>query len=216
MPFAWGFFYSRTSYLTGIGQPYSGMLTPSPLTSSVASLLNVYIYNVNCRSMKNLIKLFFSGVAMFAFAQCGSSQVFEKDPGFTLDTCHIEPWTAGENDQYQGVNLFFPVISGKEVVLDSVYFGRKRAPLMKIQKGDYLVYKATLETTTGKQDMIMHADSLMEVGNQPPQLNQNPFELNDTTAVVSYLEGGKRKYYKVTGMEPAPAVHYRKRPVQKN
>ncbi|WP_224488241.1 hypothetical protein [Robertkochia flava] len=166
--------------------------------------------------MKHILNILFGGVTLLAFAQCGSSQVFESNPPFSLDTAHIEPWTAGEADQYKGVNLFFPVASGKEIILDTVYFRTTKAPLMRIQKGSYLVYKATIENKEQPYDIIMHADPKKEFGNQPPRNTHLPFQLEHDQAVLSYSDGEQRKYYKVTGMQLAPAIHYEDRPALKN
>ena len=166
--------------------------------------------------MKQLLRILFGGISLLAFAQCGSSQVLQSDPPFTLDKVHIEPWTAGPDNLFKGVNLFFPVISGRETILDSVYFRKSKAPLERIQKGTYLVYKATMESKEQPYDIIMHADPKKEFGNRPPEKRDIPFELQHDEAVISYLEEGVRKYFKVTGMQLAPAVHYEERPGVKN
>lgn len=166
--------------------------------------------------MKELFRIIMGVLAILAFVQCGVSQVFQTDPPFQLGECHIEPWTAGSQKQYQGVNLFFPVTSGKEVVLDTVYFARKKAFLQRIERDSYLVYKAVIDTTNEPYDVIMHADPREEFGNRPPKPGQTAFELSGNEAVVSYLEGGSRKYYKVTGLVLAPGLHYNQRPRVKN
>ncbi|MBL7471786.1 hypothetical protein [Robertkochia sediminum] len=166
--------------------------------------------------MKNVFKLLFAGVTMLAFAQCGSSQVFETDPPFSLDACHIEPWTAGEQKEFHGVNLFFPVKTGKDVLLDTVYFTDKKAPLQRIQRDSYLVYKAVIDMTNAPYDIIAHADPKEEFGNRPPRSDKSPFDLQKNEAVISYSDAGVRKYFKVTGLLTSPALHYPERPKIKN
>ena len=166
--------------------------------------------------MKNLFKILFGGITMLAFAQCGSSQTLETTAPFTLDNPVIEPWTAGEAQEFRGVNLLLPVRSGKDFVLDTVYYGKKKAPLTKIQKDNYLVYKATIDTTNAPYDIVMHADPKEEFGNRPPVSEKVPFELKGDEAVISYLENGDRKYVKITGLKTSTAIHYRERPKTKN
>ena len=166
--------------------------------------------------MNKLIKTLFGSLAFIAFAQCGSSQALVSEAPFTLDNPVLEPWTAGENDQFSGVNILLPVRSGRAYILDTVYYGYHKAALQKIQKDDYLVYKATIDTTSEPYDIIMHADPREEVGNRPPPVNKNPFELKDDEVVVSYSDKGKRKYFKVTGLPRSSAIHYRERPDLKN
>lgn len=166
--------------------------------------------------MKRFIKILFGSLTVLTFAQCGSSQVLETEPPFALDTSHMEPWTAGDANQFSGMNLLFPVKSGKDVLLDSVYFRNTMAPLIRIQKNSYLVYKATIDTTEAPYDVIMHADPKEEVGNRPSDVKRSPFVLKHDEAVITYMDNGQRKYYKVTGLHTSPAVHYRERPKVKN
>lgn len=167
-------------------------------------------------TMRYLFKMLFGGIALFAFAHCGSSQTLQSQAPFTLEGSAIEPWTAGDSDQFRGVNLLFPVTSGKEIVLDTVYYGRKKSALIRIQKDDYLVYKATVDTTNTPYDVVMHADPKEEFGNRPPVREDVPFELMDDEAVISYLEKGRRKYVKISGLKISTPIHYRERPNVKN
>ena len=62
------------------------------------------------------------------------------------------------------------------------------------------------EQSPGSTDIVMHADSLREVGNQPPyalpSAKDFPFDLRPDEAVLSYWEGSseKRYYHKITGV----------------
>ncbi len=166
--------------------------------------------------MKNLLKIVFGGLTFLAFTGCGSSQVLDEEAPVTFDAVHAEPWTAGPDKKYKGVNLLFPVKAGVYIVLDSVYYKDQKAPLERIQKDNYLVYKATLEVSDAPYDLVMHADPKEEFGNRPPPLKKVPFELEDDEAVISYTRNGKVRYFKVSGIRPSPAIHYRERPGVKN
>lgn len=166
--------------------------------------------------MKNLYTLLFGVLTLLTFTHCGSSQILETMAPFSLEDPAVEPWTAGANHQYTGVNLFFPVTEGRSFTLDSVYYGNKGAALEKIQKDNYLVYKGTIETTEEDYDFVMHADPRKEVGNRPPSLKKSPFELEEGVAVISYLDKGERRYFKIDSLQMSTAIHYEKKPSVKN
>ena len=76
---------------------------------------------------------------------------------------------------------------------------------------------ATAKFENHKPDIVMHSDPKKEVGNQPPRLRTEeektfPFELNADEAVLSYLENGKVKYVKISGVKDKPARIYPGRP----
>lgn len=166
--------------------------------------------------MKQLLKNISGIVAVILFSHCGSSQIFEAEAPVEMDTAYVEPWTAGEEKQYKGVNLLFPVRMDGKTVLDTVYYRYKKAPLLRIQKDNYLVYKATLELDTAPYDMVMHTDPREEAGNRPPPRKQHDFDLKDDEAIISYTRKGKIRYFKVSGLQSSPAIHYRERPGVKN
>lgn len=166
--------------------------------------------------MKNLIRLIFGSAVLLAFSQCGSSQVFTTDPPFQLGEVSLEPWTAGADKKITGVNIFFPVTDGRSIVLDTVYYRYQKAPLMRIAKDNYLVFKGQMTLDTAPYDLVMHADPKKEVGNTPPPLARHDFKLEPDEVVVGYSDGKKRGFYKTRIQVTGPAIHYEKNPVVKN
>ncbi|MCX2681192.1 hypothetical protein OOZ15_14665 [Galbibacter sp. EGI 63066] len=168
--------------------------------------------------MKRIFNTIIGTVIILGFSQCGSSQGLTENPPFELGEVRSEPWTAGAEKEQEGENIFLPVSNGKEIVLDSLFYKGKVVKLEKIQRDNYLVYIGRFSKADTKyDDLIMHADPKEEFGNKPPKLNKKiPFELKEGEAVVSYIEDGKTKYYKVKSMRPATPVHYEKAPTSKN
>ena len=159
------------------------------------------------KTIRIYTKLMLAGIVLSAFSQC-SSQKLVKTPPFVLGEVMAEEWVeAGENGA-SGTHLFIPVEEGKAIPLDSVYFRGKAEKLEKIQRDSYLVYIGRFKNKTdGQEDMILHADPEKEFGNKPPELGKKiPFELEDDEAVVSFMEKGKTKYYKIEDIKASVPV----------
>ncbi|QLE01171.1 hypothetical protein HX109_06185 [Galbibacter sp. BG1] len=167
--------------------------------------------------MIRLLNILFGTVVILGFSQCGASQNISENAPFELGEVKSEPWTAGDNKQANGENVYVPVTAENGATLDSLYYKDQAVKLERIKKDDYLVYIGRLPFFKESQDIIMHADPKKEFGNKPPQLKpKNPFELKENEAVVSYSIDGKINYYKIKGISPSSPIHYRDIPTLKN
>src|SRR5690554_2944673 len=164
--------------------------------------------------MKYIAKLLALGVMIFGFYACGSSQKLMEKLPFTHGEVRIEPWSVGESNTQKGVNIYLPVtnLNNSEVELDSVYYKGMVASLEPTKKDDYNVYIARFMESK-PSNIILHADSKKEFGNTPPKAQVvPPFEINDNEALLRYTRNGKARYFKLSNLIPASAIHYRELP----
>jgi hypothetical protein len=150
-------------------------------------------------------------IVLFAFfSSCTSQKKLTMKTPFVLGEATYQPWTGGMKASGKGVKLEILTSDIEEnVVFEQIYFQGNISPLHS--EGDKLT--ANMKIDSGKKpDMVMHSDSVQEVGNQPPPLKEGkvdfPFEINDDEAVISYTKKGKRKYAKVVGMKKLKPLIY--------
>jgi hypothetical protein len=165
--------------------------------------------------MKNLIYIVLSGI--LGLYGCSSQKKLETSPPFTLGTATSQKWAGGREESGSGevIKITVKEMTGEEVTLQNIYFKGTMSEVVMEMEGDGMM--ATAKFHDKKPDMIMHADSTMEVGNQPPELKSEeqkefPFDLKETEAVLSYLENDKVKYVKIIGIVNKPARIYPGRP----
>ena len=154
---------------------------------------------------------------LFGFSQCNSQKiVMVETPPFTLGEVMSEAWTAGVEGGGSGINLFVPFETGKETIIDSLYFMGQAVKPERVQRDSYLVYIGRFKGPVKKEDMILHEDPKKESGNKPPQLRRKlPFELKDSEAVISFTDAGKISYYKIENIKESVPIQYPQAPPKK-
>lgn len=103
--------------------------------------------------------------------------------------------------------------------LDTLYFrGRALKPEIEDTETGMRLTASYTKMVWKKEDMVMSADSLQEVGNQPPlpyeKPGSSPFDLKRDEAVLTYTleEDGERYYYKIVGIKELMPRNYPGRP----
>ena len=152
---------------------------------------------------------------MASFSQCSSAQQLQlqqKAPTtFNESDAYYQKWVAGVKGGGAGINLFIPISAESTLVLDSAYFRGRALKLEKSELEGKPVYIGRFLTDENKQphDIVMHEDPKKEVGNQPPMIpHKIPFELQKNECVISYLEDGKTKYYKIDQVKEKTMLSY--------
>lgn len=156
--------------------------------------------------------------------QCATSQntkkqtmnqsqfTIEEDAPVLIEQPYFQEWVAGIEEGGSGFNVVLPLKEASDVELKEVYFQGKKIELLpssdnKRYLGNYKhpEYK--------KSDMIMSDDPKKEYGNQLPVIEKPiPFTLNNNEAVISYMEGDIKKYFKISGITKKPMVAYPQAP----
>ncbi len=148
---------------------------------------------------------------------CASQKKLETSTPFTIGPAICQEWVAGKEESGSGevIKITINEMAAEKVELQNIYFRGSMAKVIMEMEDKGMTASARFEKH--KPDMIMHADSTKEVGNQPPKLKSKdgkefPFELQRDEAVLSYLEDDKVKYVKITGIVDKPARIYPGRP----
>ena len=144
---------------------------------------------------------------------CASQKQFEKNPPFVVSDPTVQTIAAGREEGGVFTELSFRWTAGdpQGIEPDSLYFrGRVLKPVLADTETGVVLTARYPTVTLEKPDLIMHADSLREVGNQPPaplpEGHAFPFDLKRDEAVLSYrlkAEPGLR-YYRITGIVEKP------------
>ncbi len=161
------------------------------------------------RILRSFTLLLVLGLLLFGLLQCNSQKmVLTETPPFTLGDVASENQISGVEGGDSGVNLYIPVETGKDIILDSVYFRGKITGLERIQRDSYLVYIGRFKNEADQQkDMVLHEDPKQEFGNTPPKLHKKfPFALKDNEAVVRFTAAEKTMYYKIENIREATPV----------
>ena len=148
-------------------------------------------------------------VLAIGLLSCSSQKKLEAQTPFVLGSTFSEEWVGDRAGDSSGhtVKIEVAKITGEDVSLQSLYFRGQMAKVsMEEEDGDMFATARFEKQKTEKPDIIMHADPKKEIGNQPPKLKKNnekpfPFELKDNEAVLSYLDKGKVKYAKISGIK---------------
>lgn len=157
--------------------------------------------------------LLFLPLVIFSLAveSCGSTQnvnnelMFEANPPFTIEEVYFQKWVAGTKEGGSGINvhIIFGDIEPNVVVRD-IYFQNQ---ILKAQNSvsNSNEYFAHLSNDS-RSDMVMDIDPMKEAQNTPS--GNFPFELKQNEAVVSYLFGGKKNYYKISNLSEKKRIAY--------
>lgn len=104
------------------------------------------------------------------------------------------------------------------ITFQNVYFRGKVAKVFTESVNGEMFAMGRFETQEmGKSDIVMHLDPKKEVGNKPPDIKKKeevafPFELKKDEAVLGYLEKGREKYVKISGIKEKPARIHKGKP----
>lgn len=162
--------------------------------------------------LKHKLSFLFIPVFMISFSQCASTKKLQDEVSFEISQVSYQNWVAGVDGGGAGVNLFIPMISNSNnIVFDSVYFQGKQVKLE--QKNKSFFVGRFKEATNQKKDIVMSSNRLEEVNNPIPEIPKKiPFQLKEDECVVSFKDGKKAKYYKISGILKNERVFFPKAP----
>ena len=165
----------------------------------------------------------FVGIALIitSLMSCSSQKTLESQPPFTVERPTVQYWEGGREES--GYGMEFRARWNPEdpsaIQVDSLFFRGHRYKLEVTDSETGFVLQASRsQKPLEKPDMIMHADSVREVGNQPPKplpsTGAFPFDLKTDEAVISYIlkAEGKKYYTRITGVVEKPSRIYPGRP----
>jgi len=144
----------------------------------------------------------------FGFTQCGSLKL-EKNPPFEIVSAKSQNWIGGMPGS-NGMMVTISYKSESDIAFDSIYFSKKISKLQRYKNNGNKSLLATVYTSVslGKSDLIMHSDTKKELKNELPKTKKFPFELKENEAIISYLENGIVKFYKIENIRKGkPIIH---------
>lgn len=131
-------------------------------------------------------------------AQKVATTQFEKQTPFNLEPVLFQEWYAGIKVGATGLNVFIPVTNEKQnVTIDSIYFRNLKGKIEKKNRK----YVAVL-TNTSKYYTFKKSE----------RPDDYPFTLLDYECVISYIENGITKYYKITQLNEVAGTYYENGP----
>lgn len=153
------------------------------------------------------MKLFSLFAVIATLFQCASLK-FEDNPPFKINSATFKNYIGGMPG-VSGTNVVINYEANTTVNFDSLFFkGRKaKIELESIEKKNYIKGHFNTSTVNSKEDLMLHKDGKKEYGNKIPE-KKFPFELKENEAVISYLENGETKYFKVENIKKGEAVFY--------
>ncbi len=145
---------------------------------------------------------------MVSFSKCASTKKLQDSIPVEIGNAYCQRWVGGIQGGGSGIDLYIPIESSRNImVFDSVYFRGKQT---KLELDNETVFIGRFKTENNqKEDIIMSSEPHAEYGNKVPAISGKiPFELEDSECVVSYKEGKKIKYFKITGIKEKKMIAY--------
>jgi len=137
---------------------------------------------------------------------CKSSQ-FDAKPPFSISSATYNDWVGGQ-EGVSGIRLVFNLNSKQTIKFLKVYFNKREAILETKEKEGITTLIGNISTSTiGNSNLVMDVDPKKEINNEIPETNF-PFDLKEKEAVLSYLEKGVTKFYKVKNIKKTDTGYY--------
>lgn len=156
-----------------------------------------------------LCYLFLALITFSTIACTSAKHKLEESSSIKVSKVYFQEWYAGIKVGGSGVNIFFPNLESSEsIVIDSVYFRKLSG---KLSKGRAR-YSAVLKRNSQDYNNISSAYNDDEKRKALKAINF-PFLLKHDECVISYIEHGEKKYYKITGILEKEGIYYEDGPV---
>ena len=152
------------------------------------------------------IKLLCLLIFTLSFTKCASLPSDTKPP-FTITNAMYQNWTGGVRG-VSGTNVTINYTSEKEIEFKELFFkGEKRKISLKETKNGEKILFVKFNKKNKFNDLQLHADPKKEFGNNPSKEKIDlPFELKNTEAALSYMEGNKIKYFKIENIKKGQQI----------
>jgi len=149
--------------------------------------------------MRKLYLLLCAVTLAFSTFQCSSAYKLEKESVLKPHRPYFHSWIAEIKQGGSGFNLYFPNLNPNgKVLLDSVYFRGIKGKLVKGRA----MYSANL-----KNPSPYERDMSIEAAFKKEEKSKFPFKLTNMDCVISYVENGETKYYKVAGLTEKKGIY---------
>lgn len=136
-------------------------------------------------------------------SQCSSAQKFERNAPLDFGEVYFQKRAQAVRDLESTLTIFIPIGEIKNnVELDSVYFKGRSAKLLVSSQNPKLYFGRFVIQPKSVGDIILSSDMKDEHQNKLPiDKPIIPFELLPNECVISYIQGGKEKFYKISNVK---------------
>lgn len=148
-------------------------------------------------TFKNILKLLGLVVLSISFAQCASTMKLQENIPDAVGESYYQNWVAGVKGGGSGTNVFIKV-KEESMVLDSIYFRGQVAKLTTKPADKQLFIGRFASEMNSKNHPELTSDS-MDKSN-----SDFPFDLDNNDCVISYMDNGKAKYFKIEDLKERP------------
>jgi hypothetical protein len=140
---------------------------------------------------------------LMAFSQCSNGQKLETKAPLEFGEVYYKKKAQAVRDLESVITLYIPIIGENNTIeLDSVYFKGKSAKLIKSSQDQNLYFGRFIMKPAYTEDIILSSDIAEEHKNKLPiKESKIPFELLPNQCVLSYIEAGQTKYYKISNIK---------------
>lgn len=141
-------------------------------------------------------------IILMTLFNCSSSKVkLEEKAPLEYSRPYFQEWVAGIEDGGSGVNIYFPnLVVKNNAIVDSVFFRKMKGKLRNGKASYFASLKKDMP-----QDIVMSDDPKAEYGNKTQEF---PFDLKNDECVISYIEKGETKYFKIVDLKEKEGEYY--------
>jgi len=146
------------------------------------------------KKLKYIFKLIGLVIISISFSQCASTIKLEQNIPNAIGECYYQNWVAGVKGGGSGTNVFIQT-KDENITLDSVYF-RGQVAKLNVKPANKMLFIGYLKSSTNMQNIEVSESNL-----KAKYADDIPFELKNDECVVSYLDNGKVKYFKIQDLK---------------
>ncbi|MDN3664885.1 hypothetical protein ACFFU1_01495 [Algibacter miyuki] len=135
-------------------------------------------------------------IFVLTLSNCVSTQKLQENPPFEVSAAYYQYIEFTNNNEASKIKVSIQIESPNDIILDSVYFQNQTKKLNPTPHNTYIAHFKNSKVIKG--DFNLSSNPLEEFGNTiPDKQNDFPFQLSDTSCVVSYTARNKTKYFKI-------------------
>lgn len=142
---------------------------------------------------------------------CSSQKKLETKAPFTLGEVYAQQWIVEENLKDSGYEVVIPIMSldENEAVIQNLYHKGKMVDLqIELRDTGMIALAEYSKEDLLKKDILVPEQVKKGRKKGAKKMELFPFELQETEAVLSYLQNDKVKYVKLAGIRQNPVVVY--------
>ena len=142
-------------------------------------------------------------LSIMAFSQCSNRQKLETKAPLEFGEVYFKKKAQAVKDLETVITLYIPIKGENNTIkLDSVFFKGKSAKLIKSSKDQNLYFGQFIVKPAYTENIILSSDISEEHKNKlPVKESKTPFELLPNQCVISFIEAGQTKYYKISNIK---------------